>query len=644
MEQSPEKHGAEKQRGASLPPRWDLSALFSSPDAPDIAQGLDDIAARARDFEKTYGGRVEKLAPADFATAIVAYEKIAEASARIETYAELTAAADSAMAGKAADMREKLNAACAPLLFFTLEINKMDEAALLEKMTAPQAARYAPWIAGLRAERGHQLGAAVERYLQEMDAVTQPAWRRLYDQTLRDMRFTVRGKKLTEAQVVSLFDTSQDMKLRHAAFAEYGAQLGAQKNVFALIANTLAELHAQDDRRRAFVAPDSFRHVENRIAPEEVKTLIETVKAGYAATAHRYYAWKAKKFGQARLHAADRNAPLPGQRPRRYTWDEAREIVLSSFAKLSPEMEKIGRRFFDEGWIDALPRAGKDSGGFSHAAVPDVHPYILINFFGTAADVQTLAHELGHGIHQVLAAKQGFLNAQTPLTLAETASVFGEMLTFRALLEAETDALARRNLIASKVEDMLNTVVRQTAFFIFEQRLHGERREKGELSADRIGEIWLQTQRESLGAAVNLDVKGAENMWAGVPHFVHTPFYVYAYAFGDTLVNALYDAYDAAADKKEFADKYTAMLEAGGTKRHETALAPFGFDTGDAQFWKKGLGVISRYIDDIERLDKLIALEKEIAENREDVAPAPKNAAPPQTLEKPRKDKGGFAP
>ncbi|MBI1214486.1 MAG: M3 family oligoendopeptidase [Alphaproteobacteria bacterium] len=609
----------DKTPGNAPLPRWDLRDLFPGPDSPELKAALEDLAKQTKLFAENYKDRVEKLTGPQLGQAIERFEKISELAARIEAYAELSRAADAGKSGFAASLDEKTRAALGPVLFFTLDLCRIDEPALLEKMAAPQAARYAPWLAGLRAQKDHQLGMAAEQHIQNMAPVTEEAWQRLYDQTLLDLRFTLRGKEMTEAEIVNLIDTTHDAKLRRAAFAEYGRVLGEKKGVFSLIVNTLADLHALDDRWRKFDSPEHFRHVENRIEPETVTALTDTVRAHYKSTSHRYYAWKAKQFGHARLHAAERNAPLPGAKPRRYSWEEAKEIVLAAFAKLSPEMEKTGRRFFDEGWIDAQPRAGKDGGGFSHPATTDTHPYILVNFFGTAADVQTLAHELGHGIHQVLAAEQGYLNSDTPLTLAETASVFGEMLTFRALLDAESDPVTRRNMLAGKVEDMLNTVTRQTAFFTFEQKLHEERRTKGELSPERLGVLWLETQRESLGPSVNLDVAGAENLWAAVPHFIHTPFYVYAYAFGDCLVGALYDTYEKSADKKDFAKKYTDLLKAGGTKRHEDALAPFGLDTGDKDFWKKGMAVITRYIDEIEALDRQIALEKGIGENKADI-------------------------
>lgn len=587
-------------------PRWDLSALFPGKDSPEFTKALADIDRDVKDFARDWQGKVAKADGASLGQAVAQFEKITENIARVETYAGLLRAADSAEDAFATKIDDRLRGAQQELLFFTLEINRMAEGALLQKMAAPDLAKYAPWIAGLRAGRAHQLDDASEKYRHLKEGVAEDAWRRLFDSTLQDMRFDVDGKKLTEAETLNIVDNDKDPARRRRAWEAFAK--GLQENIgsFALITNTLAALKAAEDSQRKFEKPEDSRHLSNHIDGSTVDALTSAVKASHGKTSHRYYSWKAKKNGTARLHPADRNAPLPGALEKNIPWDEAKEIVLAAFAKLSPEMAQIGRRFFDEGWIDAAPRAGKDSGAFSHPAVPSAHPYILLNYFGTPGDVMTLAHELGHGIHQVLAAKQGHLLADTPLTLAETASVFGEMLVFRSLLDREDDPIARRAMIAGKVEDMLNTVVRQTALFTFEQKIHSEYREKGELSPDRLSDIWRDVNRDSLGAGVNMDVPGAGHFWAYIPHFIHTPFYVYAYAFGDCLVNALYDSYDKTADKQNFVQKYKDLLSAGGTKSHEDALESFGFDIKDPAFWRKGLSVIERYIDELQALDQKI--------------------------------------
>ena len=322
------------------------------------------------------------------------------------------------------------------------------------------------------------------------------------------------------------------------------------------------------------------------------------MRASYPRLSHRYYAMKAKWLGLEKLQHWDRNAPLPQEEDRTIPWSEAKERVFAAYNAFSPELAAIGRRFFDSPWIDVPPRPGKASGAFAHPTVPSVHPYLLLNYHGKSRDVMTLAHELGHGVHQILASKQGYLRSGTPLTLAETASVFGEMLTFRAVLDAETDPTRRRMLLAGKVEDMLNTVVRQIAFYTFESCLH-EARRKGELSSEQIGEIWMGVQGESLGPAFEF-TPDYNVYWAYVPHFVHTPFYVYAYAFGDCLVNALYSVYQS-GEVPGFQEKYLDLLRAGGTLRHKELLAPFGLDASDPGFWNKGLDVIDGFITELEQ-------------------------------------------
>ncbi len=588
------------------PPRWDLSALFPGKDSPEFKKALADIDRDVKDFARDWQGKVAKADGASLGQAMARFEKISENIARVETYVSLLRAADNAEDAFATKTDDRLRASQQDLLFFTLELNRISEGALLQKIASPDLAKYAPWIAGLRAGRAHQLDDEAEKYRHLKEGVAEDAWRRLFDRTLQDIRFDVDGKKLTEAETLSIVDNDKDPARRRRAWEAFARGIEENIGSFTLITNTLAALKAAEDEQRGFEKPEDSRHLSNHIDRETVGALSAAVKASHSKTSHRYYSWKAKKNGTARLHPADRNAPLPGAAEKKIPWEEAKEIVLAAFARLSPEMEKIGRRFFDEGWIDAEPRAGKDSGAFSHPSVPSAHPYILMNYFGTTGDVMTLAHELGHGIHQVLAAQQGHLLADTPLTLAETASVFGEMLVFRSLLDREENPAARRAMIAGKVEDMLNTVVRQTAFFTFEQKLHAEYREKGELSPERLSDLWRDVNRESLGAGVNMDVPGAGNFWAYIPHFIHTPFYVYAYAFGDCLVNALYDVYDKTPDKQDFVQKYKDLLSAGGSKSHEDALESFGFDIKDPAFWRKGLSVIERYIDELQALDQKI--------------------------------------
>ena len=325
----------------------------------------------------------------------------------------------------------------------------------------------------------------------------------------------------------------------------------------------------------------------------------DAVVAAYPRLSHRYYALKAKWLGLDKLQVWDRNAPLPKDDDRKIPWTEARQTVLDAYAGFDPRMAELAAPFFDHGWIDAGVKPGKAPGAFAHPTVTDVHPYVLLNYLGKQRDVMTLAHELGHGVHQRLAAGQGELLSSTPLTLAETASVFGEMLTFRRLLDAAPDKAARKILLASKTEDMINTVVRQIAFYDFESKLHAARRE-GELTPDDINALWMSVQAESLGPVFEF-MPGYETFWTYIPHFIHSPFYVYAYAFGDGLVNALYAVYQEG--DPAFQEKYFALLEAGGSKHHKALLAPFGLDASDPKFWDKGLSLIASMIDELEAME-----------------------------------------
>lgn len=631
------KEGHQQDNKKSGPPAWDLRALFPGPESPVLDKAFTGLHADALDFSGKYKEKVGKLSGRELAEAIGRYEKISEQADTISAYADLLEASDNDQAKAAAALRDRLRKSTGELLFFPLEINKIKEADLLDKIAAPGLAQHAPWLREVRSFREHQLEDDVERYLHDKKPVAEDAWHRLYDMTMADLRFNVRGKQLTEAETLHILDASNDGALRREAFIEFTRVLGENKSTFALIANTLADLKKVSDKAREFEKPEDSRHLSNQIDGEAVMALVKAVKESYPRTSHRYYAWKAKQFGQARLHPADRNAPLPGSAVADIPWEEAKQTVLGAYARLSPEMAEIGRRFFETNKIDAAPRPGKDGGAFSHPVTPSAHPFILMNYFGAPGDVMTLAHELGHGIHQVLAAGQGHLKSQTPLTLAETASIFGEMLAFRALLDGEEDLFKKRSLLAGKIEDMLNTVARQTAFFCFEQKVHDERAKKGELAAERIAQLWQETQKESLGPAVNLDVTGAENLWTVIPHFIHTPFYVYAYAFGDCLVNALFDAYDKTADKKDFTEKYIDLLKAGGSKRLAAALEPFGLDASDPQFWKKGLSLIERYLDELEavdrKIDSVLKSKDEFKAAANDVvtppdAPADKNVLP----------------
>jgi oligoendopeptidase F len=581
-------------------PEWDLADLYPGRDSPELARDLAALAADSAAFRQRYETRLAALSGAELGAAVAEYERLQEIAGRVMSYAELLRSgnvADSEIARFFQTMHERVNAISTELLFFALEINRVDDAALETKLADPALAHYRPWLRDVRAQRPHQLSDDLEKLLHEKSVAGRAAWVRLFDETIAELRFPFRGKELTEPEAMHLL-SDPDGAVRHEAALSIGEVLGRHGREFALITNTLAKDKEIEDRWRKFPRPISSRNLANFVEDEVVDALIAAVRASYPELSHRYYRLKARWFGVEQLPFWDRNAPLPGDVDRAIAWPEAQATVLSAYRAFSPELAAVGENFFARRWIDAPVRPGKAPGAFAHPTVPSAHPYLLLNYQGRQRDVMTLAHELGHGVHQVLAAGQGALMADTPLTLAETASVFGEMLTFRALLARETDPARRKIMLAGKVEDMLNTVVRQIAFATFEMRVHDERRE-AELTADRLCEIWLDVQRESLGPALRLD-DDYRWYWTYIPHFIHTPFYVYAYAFGDCLVNSLYAAYEGAHDG--FAERYLAMLRAGGTLRHRELLAPFGLDASDPAFWSKGLGVVRRFIDELEAL------------------------------------------
>ncbi|MFO1081792.1 MAG: M3 family oligoendopeptidase [Reyranellaceae bacterium] len=580
-------------------PTWNLNDLYSSPTGPDLDADLKRAAADAEAFATSYQGKVTGLDGRALGAAIARYEALSDLMGRIGSYASLRYAQDMADAERgrfAQNVSEALNDIGAKLIFFRLELNKIEEAELAARLADPALAKYAPWLRDVRMFRPHDLSDELEKY-QHDQAVVHSAWSRLFDETIARLRYPFRGETLTEPQILDKL-SSKDAAIRQEAAKSFGKVQGDNIGVFSLVTNTLIKSKEIDDRWRKYPRAQSFRNLSNVVEDEVVDALSASVQAAYPRLSHRYYTLKAKWFGVDKMPYWDRNAPLPEHDDRTIPWNEAERIVLDAYQAFSPALADVGRKFFGTGWIDAPARPGKSPGAFAHPTVPSAHPYLLLNYQGKVRDVMTLAHELGHGVHQVLAAQQGPLMADTPLTLAETASVFGEMLTFQSLLATAPDKASRKALLAGKVEDMLNTVVRQIAFYEFETRLHRERR-NGELTADAIGEIWMAVQTESLGPAFTFDDE-YRHYWSYIGHFIHSPFYVYAYAFGDCLVNSLYAAYQAG--QPDFQAKYLEMLKAGGVKRHKELLAPFGLDASDPAFWNKGLGVIAGLIDELETL------------------------------------------
>jgi oligoendopeptidase F len=588
-------------------PTWDLSDLYPGPNSKALHADLKKASAKAKAIAELYRGKLVGMGRdgARLAEAIRAYESLCEIIGKLGSYAGLLYAADTANPDNAkfyGDIQDKITAITTDLIFFELELNEIEEADLAEALKVPALARYKPWLDDLRKEKPYQLEEKLERLFHEKSLTGRAAWTRLFNETMTALKFEVEGEpeRLALEPTLNLL-MHRDGRKRQAAAEALAKVFKENIRLFTLITNTLAKDKEISDRWRGFKDVAASRHLANRVEPEVVEALVSAVRAAYARTAHRYYALKAKWLGKKQLAYWDRNAPLPDQPERTIPWSDAQAIVLGAYQGFAPEMAKIARQFFDRSWIDAPVREGKSPGAFSHPTVPSVHPYILMNYQGKPRDVMTLAHELGHGVHQVLAAPQGPLLATTPLTLAETASVFGEMLTFEALLKTTTEAKERKALVAQKVEDMLNTVVRQIAFYTFERKVH-EARRKEELTSETLGVIWLEVQGESLGPAIELN-EGYETYWAYIPHFVHSPFYVYAYAFGDCLVNSLYSLYQQA--HPAFVTKYLDMLRAGGSKPYSKLLKPFGLDASRAEFWEKGLDLIAGMIDELEAADRV---------------------------------------
>lgn len=582
---------------ASLP-IWDLTDLYPGPDSAALEADFAAVEAASRQFQANHGGKLKETSGQAMAAAIGEYERIEETLGRIMSYAQLLFAGDNTDAARGKFYQtasERVTQISSNLIFFTLELNRLDDAVIEQKLAAPELASWRPWLRDLRVFRPHQLSDELEKLLHEKEMTGRSAWSRLFDETTAAMRITIGDEELTVSATLNRL-SDPDRAAREAAGRAIGSAFSDKLRLFSLLTNTLAKDKEVIDTWRKYPAPGSFRNRSNMVEDEVVEALVSAVRTDYPRLSHRYYTMKAKWLGLGKLQHWDRNAPLPDEDNRLIPWDEAKQRVLSAYGAFSPELAAVGRKFFDHAWIDAVPTPGKSGGAFAHPTVPSVHPYLLLNYHGRVRDVMTLAHELGHGVHQILAGDQGYLLAGTPLTLAETASVFGEMLTFRALLDAETDPQRKRILLASKVEDMLNTVVRQIAFYTFEQRLHDERR-RGELLPERIGEIWLETQTESLGPAFEF-TPDYSVFWSYIPHFIHSPFYVYAYAFGDCLVNALYSVFQHG--HPGFQQKYLDMLRAGGAKRHQELLAPFGLNAADPAFWTRGLDVISGFIDELE--------------------------------------------
>ena len=547
-------------------PIWDLTDFYPSSDSKEFKDDISLLDSEVVNFCKKYKGKISRVEIKKIDKVVSEYEKIEELIVKIKSYIFLFHCTDQLDPKKTIfyqKTQEKVNQIESKLIFFTLEINKLNQT----KLNKSFKSKYLSWINIQRQFKKYQKNESIEKLLIDKSTTSSNAWIRLFDETMARLRFDFNGKKLNETEVLDLLSSS-DASKREQAAEVFGKTLKDNIHLFSIITNTLSKDLQIENSLRGFKSCDSSRHLSNQVDPEDVDCLVKTVKKNYADLSHRYYKYKAKVFNVKRLNFWDRNAPYPKAKNFKISWIEAKEIVLNAYFDFDERIGEIAKLFFEKSWIHAKPQNGKTSGAFSHPTVPSCHPYILLNFQGKTRDVMTLAHELGHGVHQFLANKQGLLLADTPLTLAETASVFGEMLTFKSLLKSSKDNKEKITLLRSKIEDMLNTVFRQISFFIFERNVHAKRRES-ELTDDDITEIWMSTQKESLGNSIKL-TKDYNYFWAYIPHFIHSPFYVYAYAFGDCLVNSLYSKYEESP--KSFNEKYFNLLKSGGSKNYQVLL------------------------------------------------------------------------
>ncbi len=572
-------------------PSWNLSSLFATTE--DCKKAAIIIKSSVEQFVKQYKG---KITTAEILLkAVQSYEHIVDGMHRIGTYAYLnfiTHMNEQVRKGLYQQVSEALAVFSAEIAFFTLEINKLEENIAFDV----KLIKYKTFFENIRLFKPYELSEEIEQVLIKKSVTSSDAWSKFFDETMANLRFQYEDQELTSAKIFDLLaNESQDIRKKAAKSIE--KTLSNNIKTFAFITNTLAKDKQIEDDMRQFKNVISSRNLANLIEDEIVASLISSVKKSYKNTSHKYYALKAKIFKQEKLEYWDRNAPMPFNANVKYSYDEAKNLTLEAYGEFSPRMSRIAKAFFEKNWIDAPVRDFKDSGAFSHPASTSANPFIMLNFLGKTRDVATMAHELGHGVHQFLAKNQGVLLCQTPLTLAETASVFGEQLVFQKMLKNTQSKEAKLEMLSSKIEDMLNTSIRQIAFCDFELQVH-QKRKDGELSPEEINEIWLNIQKESLGDAFNFD-KEYGLYWSYIPHFIHSPFYVYAYAFGDILVNSLYNIYKSGS-VEHFEEKYLTMLETGGALRHKELLAPFGIDISKEDFWQNGMKVLEDMIREFE--------------------------------------------
>ena len=591
-----------KKKNDTLP-AWDLSDMYKSIKDEKISKDLEKIRKGNLAFAKKYKGKLAKLSADNFAKMLSEREKLSSTSAVLGEFAYLnmvTQMQNKEATGFYQNISETLTEYCKPLVFWGLELNKLPEKHIKELYKNEKVAFYKPFLTRIRRFKDYELSEEVEEILMEKSITSSDAWVRLYEETCSRLKYYVDGKEYNDAEITKLL-LDKNADTRKKAGIEIGRVSKENAPLMTLIYNMIIKDKAIEDVKRGFKTPVSAPNLEENVSDKVVETLADTVRKNYADISHRFYKLKAKWLGVKKIQYWDRNAPLPFAKDIHYSWDESVKIVLNAYKEFSPKLYNIAKNFFENNWIDVPPRAGKRSGAFAAAAGTATHPYLLLNFVGKQNDVLTLAHELGHGCHMMSRRKNGQLNETSRMTTEEVASVFGEMMTFQSMVRSMPDSPEKLALIAGKVSDMINTAIRQIAFHFFETRAHDERR-KGELSEDRLAQIWLEEMRASLGKYVEVDENNAY-IWLQVGHFFFRPFYVYAYSFADCLVNSLYQV-SQEGKVKDFPDKYLDMLTKTAVTDYDKLFKPFGLNPNDADFWNKGLHLISTYIDELERLDK----------------------------------------
>ncbi|MAI84155.1 MAG: oligoendopeptidase F [Rickettsiales bacterium] len=577
-------------------PEWDLKDFYPSYKSKEFNSEITNLDQNINIFVKKYKGKISKSNPSFIKKSIAEFEQIEEIFVKIKSYIFLFHCTDQLNEEKTSfyqKTQEILIKLESKMLFYNLEINKISQTVVKSLSNS----KFFPWIKIQRKFKKYQKSESIEKVLMQKSITSNNAWVRLFDETMARLTFKVGNKKLNESEVLNLMSSNKPSVRKHAAIS-FGTTLKKNIHLFSLITNTLSKDLNTENTLRGFETCDSSRHLSNQVDSEDVTCLVQTVKENYSSLSHRYYKYKAKTFGKSKLDYWDRNAPYPDQHSKDISWSEAKKIVLESYSSFDKRISEIVKLFFKNSWIHAPVMKGKTSGAFAHPTTPSCHPYILLNYQNKVRDVMTLSHELGHGVHQYLANQNGLLLADTPLTLAETASVFGEMLTFKFILKKAKSEIERKTVLRSKIEDMLNTVIRQISFYEFERLVHNKRT-LGELTVDDINEIWLETQNESLGNSIRISGE-FKYFWAYIPHFIHSPFYVYAYAFGDCLVNSLYAKYEDG--EESFNEKYFNLLKSGGTKHYSDLLDNFGLNPKDQKFWQSGLNIIKNLIDELENL------------------------------------------